>query len=431
MTAVIGILNKEGVAIAADSAVTRTRSRDWEKVTKNGNKMIRLSEAQPVSVMLTGNAYFLGNPWDVIARRYRQKRGSVIHKTVEDVVIDFFRFLSETTMIWDDSYQDVMIDNEFRAMIEDVLEGCEDENERTDDGSMKRPRSFIKAMRKNLAQNVRASMKGGRCPQFADYPVEEFRAAVKGLMDEFLDEMSWENDSLDRAKGFPVEVLAELRDSIEEALYARIATRHAYGDYAQLVFTGFGSEQTYPSLISAIVCDGFNRHVNYFIEDRICISDETPVAICPFAQKDVVMALLRGLHPNWSSQACNGLRGKIMPRLMRPEGNFDPGLYRDIQSIRTDDLKDRFIKDLSRAADRNLKSWEKALEKYDLRSMAELADSLIDLTGFHKILTFQQEGVGGTVDLAVISKNEGFTWLRRKSWYQHKDIGGRYGSMGV
>jgi hypothetical protein len=63
--------------------------------------------------------------------------------------------------------------------------------------------------------------------------------------------------------------------------------------------------------------------------------------------------------------------------------------------------------------------------------MAALAESLIDLTGFHRILTFQQEGVGGPVDVAVISKNDGFVWLNRKSWYHHKDVGGRYGKLGV
>ena len=53
MTTVVGILNKKGVAIAADSAVTRTPVRGESKYTKNGNKMIRLCEAVPISVMLT------------------------------------------------------------------------------------------------------------------------------------------------------------------------------------------------------------------------------------------------------------------------------------------------------------------------------------------------------------------------------------------
>jgi hypothetical protein len=46
-------------------------------------------------------------------------------------------------------------------------------------------------------------------------------------------------------------------------------------------------------------------------------------------------------------------------------------------------------------------------------------------------MTFSPEGVGGPIDLAVITKNEGFTWLNRKSWYHHKDVGGQYGKFGV
>ena len=102
-----------------------------------------------------------------------------------------------------------------------------------------------------------------------------------------------------------------------------------------------------------------------------------------------------------------------------------------LAEVKTDDLSRNFFSQINRLLDRNLQQWEKALEDYDLQSMAALAESLIDLTGFHRILTFQQEGVGGPVDLAVITKNNGFTWLKRKSWYHHKDVGGRYGKLGV
>ena len=51
MTAVIGILNKEGAAIAADSAVTVSNYRG-EKILNSANKMIRLSEVAPIGVMI-------------------------------------------------------------------------------------------------------------------------------------------------------------------------------------------------------------------------------------------------------------------------------------------------------------------------------------------------------------------------------------------
>ena len=102
-----------------------------------------------------------------------------------------------------------------------------------------------------------------------------------------------------------------------------------------------------------------------------------------------------------------------------------------LQEVKADDLSRNVFRQVNRLLDNNQRQWEKALENYDLQSMAALAESLIDLTGFHRILTFQQEGVGGPVDVAVISKNDGFTWLNRKSWYHHKDVGGQYGKLGV
>ena len=102
-----------------------------------------------------------------------------------------------------------------------------------------------------------------------------------------------------------------------------------------------------------------------------------------------------------------------------------------LQEVKTDDLDKKFFNANMRYLNKKQHKWEKNLVGYDLLAMAALAQSLIELTGFHRILTFSQEGVGGTVDLAVISKNEGFTWLSRKSWYNHKDIGGQYGALGV
>ena len=54
MTALVGILNVRGAAIAADSAVTMTRDRN-RKIANSANKMLRLSSAQPVSVMICGS----------------------------------------------------------------------------------------------------------------------------------------------------------------------------------------------------------------------------------------------------------------------------------------------------------------------------------------------------------------------------------------
>jgi hypothetical protein len=62
--------------------------------------------------------------------------------------------------------------------------------------------------------------------------------------------------------------------------------------------------------------------------------------------------------------------------------------------------------------------------------MACLAENLIKATELHRKITFRQEEVGGLIDLAVITREDGFQWLNRKSWYEPSK-GGQYGKFGI
>ena len=117
--------------------------------------------------------------------------------------------------------------------------------------------------------------------------------------------------------------------------------------------------------------------------------------------------------------------------LLGKDDDLDSEMLAMLSEVKVSDLRDRITKDINRQRKKNQQEWEEQLENYDLKAMAVLAESLIDLTGFQRILTFQQEGVGGPVDVAVITKNDGFSWLSRKSWYHHKDVNGQYGSLGI
>ena len=424
MTSVVGILNKQGVAIAADSAVTRGRIKDGsrqQKVTKNGNKMIRLSEAVPVAVMITGNADYLQIPWEVIVRRYRQRRGTVAHSTVEDASHDFFDYIQSDPVFWGDDcgmeYVRFMAKNIHDKIVNSNWEAAE----RNPDGSLCRPATFVKTFCRSASSLRKKLERGGICPHFKDYSIDQFRSAIDGDI------------CLRISDNYPDEVLTKIRESLEETVWTVLRTRAKGGHYATLVFSGYGKDQEFPSLVSAVVCEGFDRRVSYHVrpEDIVCISDDKPVAICPFAQDDVIRSVLRGIHTDWSGDAGDVFRRIVNPNFGDVFGSFydedDPGgeFRKMLAEVETDDLHHQFYKEGMRLLDKNQHEWEKLLKDSDLESLASLADCLIDLTGFQRILTFSPEGVGGPVDVAVISKNAGFTWLRRKSWY-HKD-----GPMGV
>lgn len=67
MTAEIALLNKEGVALAADSAVT-IRTPGGIKIIPSVNKIFTLSKYHPVGVMVYGNAQLLEVSWELLVK---------------------------------------------------------------------------------------------------------------------------------------------------------------------------------------------------------------------------------------------------------------------------------------------------------------------------------------------------------------------------
>lgn len=81
MTSEIAVMNKEGVALAADSAVTFT-GEAGQKIFPSANKIFTLSKYQPVGVMFYGNADFMGIPWETIIKIFRKRLGAASFQSV-------------------------------------------------------------------------------------------------------------------------------------------------------------------------------------------------------------------------------------------------------------------------------------------------------------------------------------------------------------
>lgn len=62
------------------------------------------------------------------------------------------------------------------------------------------------------------------------------------------------------------------------------------------------------------------------------------------------------------------------------------------------------------------------LPKQDLAYMAE---SLVNLTAFKRKVSNDNETVGGPIDVAIISKGDGFIWVKRKHYFD-KDLNHHY-----
>lgn len=88
MTAEIAMLNKQAVALAADSAVSTS-----DKIFRSANKIFSLSKTAPVAIMVYSRADFCGIPWETIIKEYRRNNGQQKFDTLHDYVINFLNFI--------------------------------------------------------------------------------------------------------------------------------------------------------------------------------------------------------------------------------------------------------------------------------------------------------------------------------------------------
>lgn len=117
MTAEIGVLNKIGVALAADSAVTF----DSKKIFNNADKLFSLSKHHPVGIMVYGNAYFMGIPWETIVKVYRKQLKDKFFNKLEDYCNDFFNFLSTDQRFINDKFEEMNVKDTFTNFLKRFL----------------------------------------------------------------------------------------------------------------------------------------------------------------------------------------------------------------------------------------------------------------------------------------------------------------------
>ena len=52
--------------------------------------------------------------------------------------------------------------------------------------------------------------------------------------------------------------------------------------------------------------------------------------------------------------------------------------------------------------------------------LAAMAESLVNLTSFKRRVSEDAETVGGPIDVAVISRGDGFIWIKRKHYFEQR-----------
>ncbi len=415
MTAEVGIMNQLGVALAADSAVTLGGLPN--KVYQSAEKLFLLAERAPVGAMTYGNANFMGYPWETIVKEYRRTLGPGTFDSLAEYVENLLCFLSGNRILFPHSAQETFVRDSARIYYWYVL--CEIKKRLNSDLAESSDRSLTgKDIRTAISAVVRQEMRATRDNELADGLPSDFPDLIKKTYgDAIRSEVgrSFGNLPMTRA------TRARLVDCTVE-LIARKCWKPAQSG---LVVAGFGENEYYPSAVDLTMEGIAADHLIFSKERERAINDKTAAYVIPFAQREMVSTFMEGIDPDLrqaietsTSSLFRDASKLILEELERDCVGVDKELQRRIfHSL--DSALTNLIHEWNEVRKKNywspVMSIVASLPKDELAAMAE---ALVNLTKFKRRVSLQEETVAGPIDVAVITKGDGFIWIKRKYYFQ-------------
>ena len=416
MTALVGILNKRAAVIAADSAVTITRG-DKTKINNTANKIFRLSNTNPLGVMIYGNSEYMGIPWEVLFKLYRDTGRDKPFDTLMEYVEDFIDFLKNEKHCCNEENQKDYLDQELASYYFKIQElytqDYEEAIKNNGDDNIDTESLMLKCLNDNFEFIDNKSDESGTCPEFEKYTLKAL--ITKG------------KSSFDRLEGnLRDEKTPGTRKEWEKHFFKYIKSSFFLGREAGLVFVGYGEKDLFPSIIPLIIAGNFDGRIRYYIDKEKAeyIANDNTASICPFAQSDIMISLLKGINPSIYDtvyykfcDSMEAVRQKMIDAVK--DAGVAESVTEGMASIELNEITDKFQDDVMEYIRTAFTDGVvDAVDSFNIDDMIKMAESLISITNLQRHFSSSEESVGGPVDVAVITKSEGFVWVNRKQWYQ-------------
>jgi len=420
MTAESAVMNKLGVALAADSAVTAS-SRGADKVYSSSDKLFQLSDTAPVAIMKSGNADFLGMPWEVLINVYRQQLGEATFPRLADYASDFFRFVSKfvrtNATIFPRSVQDAWVE----IFVENLLENIRDEaNERYEWDKWEAPdqsnKNMLPVIHEVAAEFLKEKRQDSKLHRFGAATAHALRAkhakTVKKAIKDYFD-------------GFSLSAIPDkTRRLLEQLVFESIARANFdSGDATNIVFAGFGEEEYLPAYLKYAVDGWADNKLRHYRDEEGRISPEKSGDVGLFGQHGPALAVVMGVslqYLPYMRKYVDEFVEKTTKSFARVTGHKYVARETKKLNAAVEKQHEALIKKIIEYFEEVGDEFENAVGHLPKSELAAAAETLVNITKFSQRVSAEQETVGGPVDVALITKVDGFVWVKRKQYFPAK-----------
>jgi hypothetical protein len=416
MTAEIAVLNRNAIALAADSAVT-LQLPEGPKIYHT-NKLFTLSKYRPVGIMIYGGADFMGVPWETIIKQYRSHLGRHGFPRLEQYAASFLSFMEGNASFFPIAQQRIYCGN--------------------------LARSWLRHLKMRLRKAVQEKL-GSTGPVSEASVKSIFRGIVVGDIAHLRTRRKLPSFSRSSAAS----VLRRHRKEVDAAIESELqkltsavplrllrsgcvlAIMRDYIWYAQsgIVVAGFGDDEFFPALrchtVDSVV-DGKLRFLEDVRRRRQIAIGGVSASVIAFAQSEMVALFMNGIDRDYRDY----IQAFLSELLAKA---YPSSIEKAIGAALSQAQKARIVSSLRKIGAQLSAGLDSAFDEYSRtlhsdpivdivnllpkEELAAMAEALVNLTSFKRHVTRQAETVGGPIDVAVISRGDGFVWIKRKHYF--------------
>jgi len=424
MTAEIAVFNKSAVALAADSAVTISDTNgNSPKIYNGAEKLFALSKYHPVGIMIYGSGSLCQIPWEVVVKAYRRRLGSSSFETLDAYTKDFFDFLENEdhlipqdlrenflSKFWSNTYWLLWSRVESRAKSWIEKEGIEPTDEET-----------FELFNSATQQLINMLEEEDYLEGFDHDCVLQLREQVDAFIKSLIKEEQLDLELPDDSQALCV-----------EAISLATAKDNPLGITSGVVFAGYGDKEFFPAVL-AYSLKGFWGGMLRRCPDQSKSTSGGLSGLRAYAQDEEVANFMQGVSPQMYSKFEETYHDA-----------FDKTLRSALEVLEElpDDLgieakKELLLKNANDAwveASSSVEEFMRSqfidrvvnmVEFLPKDELAYMAESLVNMTAFKRKVTNESETVGGPIDVAIISKGDGFVWIKRKHYFD-KELNSHY-----
>lgn len=410
MSAGICILNRNAIAMAADSAVT---VGDHAAIHNSANKLFSLSRVAPVGAIIYASSAFMDIPMEIIVKEYKKAIGDRIFQTLKEYVDDFITFLeSHSELFRFEINEEKYVMGVFLNLVGGMINGRKEFIEYTLKGDKRdlteEEKLTISSQTVDQTVNFVNSQIKKKEILFVDYVKSKYKTKFIDILTDN-PEFSWMDDT-------QRENVAEKSCEIFDTVFDR-------NGYVGIAVAGYGEKEIFPHMVHFHLCGVLSGRVSYNVVEEVEITEDKIASIVPLAQTDVMQTFLFGINDIFLNDLAQEIPTRIHESIdSLGDECFATGKKAEVHK-ELHGVTQKILEHMSNTARSDyMRPIIMSVATLPIEELALLAESMINITSVRRKVAIDRNigTVGGPIDVSIVSKGDGFIWLKRKHYFDRK-----------